>query len=934
MRCHHLIGNAAPLAAILFALLLAGCNGSTGNSKDDPNIQRNDREHSNDPSVLSPPILQHPIYECASAVIVQGFVPDAKIEVFVAGNPVPIASIISDSPSGQAISVSAPFVAGQEVTAVQIFDGITSAPSNTVTVISHLEDYPSGLPKPRIDPTPVHECGRAVGYRDVVPGGWVKLFSEAALGGGGFDPAVLIKEHASSASGNSYFTFATGLDLGARVHVESGLCSDVSPLADSVITQPAPNPLNKPSVDSPVYEGENRVVVRNFENSAVLEVFDASMASAGGQPSPGGTGQAVGINPDAGSSGSYTATQALCTTSPHSDPAPILPCSELPPAKIVHPLPGDTIIELTEFVNGSRILIYGDAEEIGDGGGPLVALTRPVKDGETITVVQELGGCISQWVYVVDVNCEEQTGGDALSCSADWPAFQHGVLRDANQNHPGTLADPYRVKSLPADFNSVPASNRWQFTPPNSPAGFRAGPMIFDGRVYVGNGNGFMYAVDAATGSLDWQFPGVSDPALTSNFTCNSSSFGIASSAAYARINNEVDAVIFGAPDKSIGANQGSGRLFALNAQTGAQIWASPELAVVNGTTPRSTSERHEQIGYSSPLVLGRFVYIGIANHCDNPIQNGQIIAVELATGNIAGSFNFTATGNRGGGVWSSVGAGFGAIYATTGNTRGSDNVTEPSPNHGLSFLRLDLASGAIDWKLQPVPFEEDGDPDWASGTTSIAASCGDLILSTMKDGWTYAVHAAPPLNVFWQFPDTGWPFPVGTPTVHGDTRYHRAGAAWNDIFFTTAGGTDVIAKTNQNDVIGGYNRLHAINICHAPRVRWLLEVPGASPATGTSQTRLSPPSVAGGIVYIGTHQNHLVAIADTSVWPSTSSICEHSGFQNADCTNAGYSLVPRPKILADVVFPGGGGILNEPVLAGGRIFVTTTGGNLFMVQP
>ncbi len=926
---------ALALVTLLLALPLTGCppGGQSTEPEKDPHVQPNEPRRTNDRNVLSPPILEYPIYQCASAVIVKGFVPDAKIDILVAGNPVPVGSVVSDSPSGQIVNVAPAFVAGQVVTAVQTFDGTTSDPSNAVIVTSHLEDYPSGLPKPRIDPVPVHECGRAVGYRDVVPGGFVKLFSEAPLGGGNFDPPVLIKEHASSASGNSYFTFGTGLALGARVHIESGLCSDVSPSSDPVITVAAPNPLDKPSVDSPVYQGSDRVVVRDFENSAVLEVFDAAATSVGGQPSPGGTGQVVGISPDAPAAGSYTATQTLCVTSPPSDPADIVPCSELPPAKIVPPLPGDTQVEVTEFVDGSRIYIYGGAEEIGDGGGALINLTRPIQDGETITVVQELGGCQSSFVYVVDVDCEEATGGDAQACSADWPAFQHSVVRDANQNHPGTLGDPYRVKSLPSTFAAIPAARRWQFTPPSSPERFRSAPMVWNGRMYVGNGNGFIYALDAATGALQWQFPAAGGDPLTSTFTCNSSSIGIASSAAHARIRNAVDVVIFGAPDRSIGAKLGSGRLFALNAQTGAQVWASPELAVLNGTNDGDTGERHEQIGYSSPLVLGRFVYIGIANHCDNPIQNGRVIAVELDTGNIVGGFNFTSTGTRGGGIWSSVGAGFGGIYATTGNTR-NGNASEPSPNHGLSFLRLNPATGALEWKLQPVPFDEDGDPDWASGTTSVATSCGNLVLSTMKDGWTYAVQAAPPLSVFWQFPNTGFPFPSGTATVHGDTRYHRAGAAWKDVFFTTAGGVDVVDAQDELKVIGGYNRLHALNICAGNRIRWLVEVPGASAATGTAQTQLSPPSVAGGIVYIGTHQNHLVAIADTSVWPSSSSICAHSGFTNADCAAAGHPIVPRPKILADLTLPGGGGILNEPILAGGRIFVATTGGNVFMVQP
>ncbi|MGI0025887.1 MAG: PQQ-binding-like beta-propeller repeat protein, partial [Nitrososphaera sp.] len=270
----------------------------------------------------------------------------------------------------------------------------------------------------------------------------------------------------------------------------------------------------------------------------------------------------------------------------------------------------------------------------------------------------------------------------------------------------------------------------------------RKDTIVFKGRVYIGNGNGRFYALDAKTGALLWQFPPASNPPLVSQFTCNPSSLGIASSATIARIraphHRSVNAVIFGAPDPSIELGLGSGRLFALNTETGAVIWKSDPIASLTGLTG-STAELHEQIGYSSPLVFKGRVYIGVANHCDNPIQRGKVVAVRLNTGVIDGTFSFFGSGPpRGGGVWSSV-AGFDTgVYVTTGNT----NIGGPEPpdNHGLSLLRLNADTGSIIWKHQPVPFELDGDPDWAAGATVMRSSCGTLVTSTQKDGWTYAV--------------------------------------------------------------------------------------------------------------------------------------------------------------------------------------------------
>jgi outer membrane protein assembly factor BamB len=512
----------------------------------------------------------------------------------------------------------------------------------------------------------------------------------------------------------------------------------------------------------------------------------------------------------------------------------------------------------------------------------------------------------------------------AAGCSTDWPMFRQNQFRMAFQANITPLTDPSAVGTL----HVAPG---WPFQPAGA-QGFRASPVVWKGRVYVGNGNGRFYAVDAVTGGLVWQYPPPPAAALTTQYLSNPSSRGIASSAAVATIGG-VDAVIIAAPDQSIGAGLGSGRLFALNAATGAEIWKSPELARLTGLTWASTTELHEQHGYSSPVVWGNLVYVGIANHGDNPIQNGRVVAVDLATGAPAGGFGFSATSTRGGGVWSSVAAGAGGLFVTTGNARCWNGGCQGAPavDHSLSLLRLDQSTGAVDWKLKPVPFAMDDDPDLSAGAAVMSTSCGTLVASTMKDGWTYAVEAGsgpmPAPAVRWQFPPTGLPFAPGDGTVHGDSRYLRPGAAWGDVFITTGGGWEVTTATG---LYAGYSRLHALNACatdHADRVRWIADIPGVS-----GPYSLGPPTVSCGIVFVGTSAGRLLALADPSVAPATGARCSHPSVPAASCVAAGFKLVPIPAVLASVQLDGS--IQTEPALARGRVYVSTDAGKLYMLEP
>lgn len=917
------------VSSALFLLMQTGCKPKRPQAPPQPadgRVVEGGQDWKDNREVVSPLILREPLYDCTNVVWVSGFIQGAEITVFEGANP--IGTDIGQFPSGQQFKVSISFSKGQVITAKQKFQGVTSGPSNAVTVRGVHDDYPGGVPTPNVIPPPLFECGLATSANSFVPGADLAVQSEPSTGGGTFGPGVTIGGGPAAAPWPDWWTgVSPAFQRDARVTISYRICDLTSPRSPAQIVQSQPATIPKPVVQNNVYEGGRIVVVEGGLNGSRLRVFSGA-TQIGDSATPGGAPQQMWIDPAAVSGASLTATQSLCDTSLPSDPVTVQPCSALPAPVAKQPQPGDNRIELITYVPGARIIVLAGGVEIGDGGAPVVMLTRPLNNGEELTIIQMLGECRSRWVHVITVRCP--FGTDPKACSADWPMFRHNTGRSAQQPKPSVLANPDLVRLLKV-------KSPWPFRPSGS-IGFRASPVVYNGRVYIGNQNGRFYAVDATTGAQIWQYPAPAQPALTSTFVSNASSIGIASSATIATIHQargkDVDVVIFGAPDRSIGARLGSGRLFALDAQTGAEVWKSPEVAVLEGP---ADNQRHEQIGYSSPLVLNDRVYVGIADHGDNPIQNGKVVAVKLSDGTIDAGFSYQSTNTRGGGVWSSVAGGpDGELYITTGNAKcwnPSVCQSEPSVDNSLSLVRLNPTTGAVIWKLKPVPFDMDGDPDWASGAAFAATGCGPRIVSTMKDGWSYAVRpgdgtpgAAP---VEWQFPNNTIPFTSGDGTVHGDTRYLRPGATWESVFITTSGGLRVTSAVTE-----GYTRLQGFNICgsRTDRVRWILDVPNTA-ASGDPRYRLGAPSVTRGIVYVTTSEGHLIVFADQSAYYPAGFRCNNWNVTNADCVATGFQLVVQPAILANITLDGSQ-TLTEPALAGSRVYVATGNGNLYMLEP
>lgn len=381
-----------PLVAAPYLLFLFGCCPPFCRPSPEPKPESKYR--------LSPPTVNAPLYECATAVTVAGFVPGAKIDIYANGVSL-IGSGVSDAPWGQSFPVTPPLSAGQVITATQSVGGDTSAPSKGVTVVDYFALHPEGLRKPVLD-TPIHDCGGAIGVRNLVEGGLLEVFADAHSVG------------SASGCGAGQWLFVNPLFAkGQKIDATETLCAKVSPRADAQSVIDAPSTLPAPVVED-IYEGGKYCTVGNIANNAMVKVYDGSHQIAGHYCSGGR--QIFRMNPQPAAGDSVTAVQLLClVTSDPSDPTIVKPCSELPAPKVKPICTGDDFIIVSGTVVDARIKIYANGSLVGDGGGTKINLTRTLMGGEVITATQSLGSCTSPASFAVAVGSGSVRQGELLT---------------------------------------------------------------------------------------------------------------------------------------------------------------------------------------------------------------------------------------------------------------------------------------------------------------------------------------------------------------------------------------------------------------------------------------------------------------------------------------------------------------------------------------
>ncbi len=369
---------------------------------------------------LSPPIIDPPLLTCATTVSVKGFVPGAKIEIFANGTTL-IGGGVSDAPWGQTFSVSPALVGGDVITATQTFDGVTSLPSQPVTV-QHAEKYYGGpLPKPKLD-EPIYDCGGAIGVRNLAKGGLLKVYTDGVEVG-----------HVDGCGEGQWLTVSPVFAEGKSVTADVKLCVDTSPLADAVVVSPEPTSLPQLEIGD-IYENGKYCNIYNITNGAKVKTYNGSNLIDDHYYSGGG--QVVRLTPQVMPGDTITATQEFCNvTSNPSDPTIVKPCSELPAPKLGAICPGDLSVKITDGVPGAHIKVYRDSVLAANGGGNEIILFTAAKNGENYWATQSLGNCTSPKSVSLAVGCDEPTimkpripyAGRAVSVAID-PADHNRII--------------------------------------------------------------------------------------------------------------------------------------------------------------------------------------------------------------------------------------------------------------------------------------------------------------------------------------------------------------------------------------------------------------------------------------------------------------------------------------------------------------------------
>jgi hypothetical protein len=211
--------------------------------------------------LLSPPIIAEPLYQCATAVTVLGFVPLALLDVEINGAIVLAGAAAGfPMPSGATLALPVPLVAGDPVRARQTAGGVTSAWSPVVTVRDHTQDFPAGPPRPEVNPAPVYQCGARTGVSNLLTGCKVWITADGVEVG-----------RVNGAADHQGVDVTPDYALGQGVRAWAEMCNDPSPPSQAYLTGMPPNPLPAPGID-PAYADAQQIRINNLVNGARFEL--------------------------------------------------------------------------------------------------------------------------------------------------------------------------------------------------------------------------------------------------------------------------------------------------------------------------------------------------------------------------------------------------------------------------------------------------------------------------------------------------------------------------------------------------------------------------------------------------------------------------------------------------------------------------------------
>jgi outer membrane protein assembly factor BamB len=359
--------------------------------------------------------------------------------------------------------------------------------------------------------------------------------------------------------------------------------------------------------------------------------------------------------------------------------------------------------------------------------------------------------------------------------SANWYTFEYNSQRSGYNPNETILA-----RSNAHDLRllwSTNVSSNGVYGP------ITASMILVNGTIYVGSWNGRLYALNASTGSPEW------------NLTLTNATPQIGGC-----INR---GGIFSTPTYWKGwvyEMAGENKFWGINASNPGQNWSINTDGYVNVT---NSSFR---LLWSSPLIYDGSAYVGLASACDNYMHTGnsllpgQLLKIPLSGTNHTPVAWFDVThgtlnsaGNdwndSGGSIWStpSVDRGTNTIWITTGN---ENDKARTQAEYARSIIGLNATT------LRPIATRRFGslgqDQDFGAGATLFSNKTGVPWVGALnKNGSFYAFDQAnlTSLNSSWTFAVANMgPYPGEGPSI--------SPASWNGSSLIITGGESHCGRT------------------------------------------------------------------------------------------------------------------------------------------
>jgi outer membrane protein assembly factor BamB len=305
----------------------------------------------------------------------------------------------------------------------------------------------------------------------------------------------------------------------------------------------------------------------------------------------------------------------------------------------------------------------------------------------------------------------------SAALAGDWPFYRHDLFGTSDAQEDLSAADATTLTirwRLPLNYGGI------------------ANPIVANGSVYVTGADGAVHAVDAQTGVQRW----ARSSRIRGPFHC---------------LTSESKGPV-GAPavvGDTVFMPGGDGVVYAYDAATGATRWQ---------TQIANVPDLGEFL-WASAFPLFDRVYVGVSSLHDCLLVPGRLVALNQATGEVAGTWWANDDHGPGGGVWTqqAYDARTNRLFLTTGTIApGHHGEQQPYTD---AFVAIDPITMQTLDHFKPVDDTYEQDVDFGASPVLYDTSSGrHLIAAVNKNGFVYALDrdnlAA---GLVWQFEISGY---------------------------------------------------------------------------------------------------------------------------------------------------------------------------------